>query len=105
MRRDCQELVNWQLPCILLLCCYVLCFLLKEWIALPNALTPWADGHYLPDEPAHLVLEGRHAKVDIISGVTRDEGAFGIRNYANILSNIETKFSSHAFPCKYNQLY
>ena len=49
---------------------------------MPNVLTPWADGHYLPDEPARLVREGRHAKVDIISGVNMDEGAFmALRNY------------------------
>ena len=55
---------------------------MQEWFVMPNVLTPWADGHYLPDEPARLVREGRHAKVDIISGVNMDEGAFmALRNY------------------------
>lgn len=34
------------------------------------------DGDYLPDHPANLVREGRYNKVDVISGVCRDEGAF-----------------------------
>lgn len=43
---------------------------------LPFTFTPWVDGEYLPEHPAQLVLEGRHTQVDIIAGVTRDEGAF-----------------------------
>lgn len=43
---------------------------------------PWVDGHYLPDHPTKLVREGRHAKVDIVSGITRDDGGlFAMRNY------------------------
>lgn len=43
---------------------------------LPFTFTPWVDGEYLPEHPAQLVLDGRHAQVDIIAGVTRNEGAF-----------------------------
>ena len=58
------------------------CISLQDWYIFPNSMSPWADGHYLPDHPAQLVLEGRHAKVDIISGINRDDGAiFALRNY------------------------
>ncbi|XP_050727496.1 esterase E4-like [Eriocheir sinensis] len=49
---------------------------LREWDMLPFTFTPWVDGEYLPEHPAQLVLEGRHAQVDIMAGSTRDEGAF-----------------------------
>lgn len=39
-------------------------------------MVPRVDGDYLPDHPANLVREGRYNKVDVISGVCRDEGAF-----------------------------
>lgn len=48
----------------------------QEWDMLPFTFTPWVDGEYLPEHPAQLVRDGRHAKVDIIAGVTKDEGAF-----------------------------
>ncbi|XP_045131337.1 juvenile hormone esterase-like isoform X2 [Portunus trituberculatus] len=47
----------------------------KKWYTLPLIFTPWVDGHFLPDHPAKLMLDGCHAKVDIISGITRDEGS------------------------------
>ncbi|MPC32134.1 Bile salt-activated lipase [Portunus trituberculatus] len=54
----------------------------KKWYTLPLIFTPWVDGHFLPDHPAKLMLDGCHAKVDIISGITRDEGSlFALRNY------------------------
>lgn len=39
-------------------------------------MVPRVDGDYLPDHPANLVRDGRYNKVDVISGVCRDEGAF-----------------------------
>lgn len=43
---------------------------------------PWVDGHYIPDHPARLVRDGRHAKVDLMSGITQDDGAiFALRKY------------------------
>ncbi|XP_050727486.1 esterase E4-like isoform X2 [Eriocheir sinensis] len=48
---------------------------LRDWGRLPFTFTPWVDGEYIPEHPAQLVLDGRHAQVDIMSGVTRDEGA------------------------------
>uniref|UniRef100_A0A0P4VQD2 Carboxylic ester hydrolase n=1 Tax=Scylla olivacea TaxID=85551 RepID=A0A0P4VQD2_SCYOL len=54
----------------------------RKWFRFPFIFTPWVDGHYLPDHPAQLMRDGRHAKVDIISGITRDEGAIvALRNY------------------------
>lgn len=50
--------------------------ILQKWDMLPFTFTPWVDGKYLPEHPAQLVLEGRHAQVDIMAGSTRDEGAF-----------------------------
>lgn len=37
------------------------------------------DGEFLPAHPATLVREGRYNRVDVLSGVTRDEGAFNAR--------------------------
>ncbi|XP_063860225.1 venom carboxylesterase-6-like [Scylla paramamosain] len=48
----------------------------RKWFTLPLTFTPWVDGHYLPDHPAQLMRDGRLAEVDIISGITRDDGAF-----------------------------
>ena len=63
------------------------CISLQKWSFLPFSFTPWVDGHYLTDHPAQLVREGRHAKVEIISGVTKDEGALlTLRNYIVVIA-------------------
>lgn len=36
---------------------------------------PRVDGEYLPEDPATLVLDGRHAKIDLMAGIVADEGA------------------------------
>lgn len=55
---------------------------------LPFTFAPWVDGDYLPEHPAQLLLEGRHAQVDIIAGVTRDEGAlFASGKYSLSMKN------------------
>lgn len=41
----------------------------------PQVMLPRVDGHFLPDYPAILLRKGWYNKVDIISGVTQDEGA------------------------------
>lgn len=38
-------------------------------------MTPGVDGEYLPEHPAVLLREGRYNKVDIISGINRNDGA------------------------------
>ncbi|XP_050720768.1 cholinesterase 1-like [Eriocheir sinensis] len=48
----------------------------ETWNNFPFHMVPRVDGDYLPDYPANLVREGRYNKVDVISGVCRDEGAF-----------------------------
>ncbi|XP_047488696.1 uncharacterized protein LOC125039021 [Penaeus chinensis] len=47
----------------------------------PYVLTPRVDGEFLPDHPATLVREGRYNRVDVLSGVTRDEGALNARAF------------------------
>ncbi|KAG0727829.1 Venom carboxylesterase-6 [Chionoecetes opilio] len=69
---------------------------LREWNFLPLTFAPWVDGQYLPDHPAALVRDGRHAKVDIISGVTRDDGAiFHLDEAAggSLLEDLQNNFS------------
>lgn len=55
---------------LLLLFCF-----LQEWNMLPFTFAPWVDGDYLPEHPEQLALKGHYAQVDIMAGVTRDEGA------------------------------
>ncbi|XP_047480846.1 juvenile hormone esterase-like [Penaeus chinensis] len=45
------------------------------WYTLPLLLGPRVDGSFLPHEPEKLLKESRHKKIDIITGITRDEGA------------------------------
>lgn len=39
---------------------------------------PRVDGDFLLDDPELLLREAKHARVDVISGVTANEGAFFI---------------------------
>ncbi|XP_050720761.1 acetylcholinesterase-like isoform X6 [Eriocheir sinensis] len=48
----------------------------ETWNNFPFYMAPRVDGDYLPDNPANLVRDGRYNKVDVISGVCRDEGAY-----------------------------
>ncbi|XP_069989027.1 esterase E4 isoform X2 [Penaeus vannamei] len=47
---------------------------LSEWLILPRPMTPRVDGAFLPDKPATLMRQGNYSRVDIMAGVTRDEG-------------------------------
>ena len=42
----------------------------------PIKTAPFVDGNFLEEHPAVLLKEGRHADVDIMIGVTKDEGAW-----------------------------
>lgn len=42
---------------------------------MPAVMVPRVDGDYLPDMPAKLVAEKRYHEVDLMTGVTKDEGA------------------------------
>lgn len=55
-----------------------------EWLLFPLLLGPRVDGQFLPADPDYLMKEGRHKRVDLISGITRDDGAiFTLMTYAN----------------------
>lgn len=61
------------------------------------------DGEYIPAHPAQLVLDGRHAQVDIMSGVTRDEGAlFALRK---VLKYNVIMVYVVSFMCMYAKVY
>ncbi|XP_069973830.1 cocaine esterase-like [Penaeus vannamei] len=47
----------------------------------PVVMTPGVDGEYLPEHPAVLLREGRYNKVDIISGINRNDGALSSTPY------------------------
>nr|XP_053655595.1 LOW QUALITY PROTEIN: juvenile hormone esterase-like [Cherax quadricarinatus] len=45
------------------------------WLNNPSVMTPRVDWDFLPDYPEVLLKSRRYNRVDIISGVTKDEGA------------------------------
>ncbi|KAK3858801.1 hypothetical protein Pcinc_035035 [Petrolisthes cinctipes] len=47
-----------------------------EWLLAPLVVGPRVDGKYLPEEPAFLMKEARHKRVDLMLGTNRHEGAF-----------------------------
>ncbi|XP_042894419.1 cholinesterase 2-like [Penaeus japonicus] len=47
-----------------------------EWFIFPLPTVPRVDGDFLPDEPASLMRQGKYNRVDVMAGITRDEGAF-----------------------------
>ncbi|ROT66414.1 JHE-like carboxylesterase 1 [Penaeus vannamei] len=49
-----------------------------EWFLFPMRMGPRVDGDFLLDDPELLLREAKHARVDVISGVTANEGAFFI---------------------------
>ncbi|XP_027220673.2 juvenile hormone esterase [Penaeus vannamei] len=54
------------------------------WYTLPILLGPRVDGSFLPHDPEKLLKESRHKKIDIISGITKDEGAiFALPTFGN----------------------
>ncbi|XP_050727492.1 cholinesterase 2-like isoform X7 [Eriocheir sinensis] len=68
----------------------------SRWSRMPLTFVPWVDGEYLPEHPAQLVLDGRHAQVEIMSGVTRDEGglfALPVLRKKVLLEQLSTNFS------------
>ncbi|XP_045134687.1 juvenile hormone esterase-like [Portunus trituberculatus] len=68
----------------------------RRWGVLPLTFTPWVDGRFLPRHPAQLISEGQPAQVDMISGITRDDGAlFALPVLANkqLLEELQNNFS------------
>ncbi|XP_047475843.1 cholinesterase 2-like isoform X2 [Penaeus chinensis] len=46
-----------------------------KWFLLPVVALPRNDGDFLPDDPARLMRDGEFHHVNVMSGITRDEGA------------------------------
>ncbi|XP_071526965.1 carboxylic ester hydrolase-like [Panulirus ornatus] len=46
------------------------------WFLLPAVLLPRVDGDFLPSDPATLISEARHSKVDLITGINDHDGSF-----------------------------
>ncbi|XP_069989032.1 juvenile hormone esterase isoform X2 [Penaeus vannamei] len=46
-----------------------------EWFILPAVALPLVDGDFVPDLPARLMQVGAFNQVDLMAGITRDEGA------------------------------
>ncbi|XP_047475927.1 juvenile hormone esterase-like isoform X1 [Penaeus chinensis] len=46
-----------------------------KWFILPMVTTPRIDGDFLPDDPARLVRDGEFHPVNLMAGITRDDGA------------------------------
>ncbi|KAK8743385.1 hypothetical protein OTU49_001416 [Cherax quadricarinatus] len=72
-----------------------------QWYILPITFGPRMDGDFIPDDPAKLILEGRYHKVDLMAGVTGDEGAFATHAMyvnRNLISALEVNFTTTGPP-------
>ncbi|XP_042871788.1 cholinesterase 2-like isoform X2 [Penaeus japonicus] len=47
-----------------------------NWFLLPLVTVPRVDGDFLPDLPARLMRDGDFNHVDLMAGITREDGAF-----------------------------
>lgn len=54
---------------------YSIYLLFQEWFILPAVALPLVDGDFVPDLPARLMQVGAFNQVDLMAGITRDEGA------------------------------
>ncbi|XP_047476081.1 neuroligin-4, Y-linked-like [Penaeus chinensis] len=67
-----------------------------EWFLFPMRMGPRVDGDFLPDDPEVLLRDAKHAHVDVLSGVTANEGAFVINALEaneNTLRSLQENFS------------
>ncbi|XP_069988974.1 juvenile hormone esterase [Penaeus vannamei] len=46
-----------------------------KWFILPLVTAPRVDGDFLPDDPARLMRDGDVHRVNLMAGITRDDGA------------------------------
>ncbi|XP_063590806.1 cholinesterase 2-like [Penaeus indicus] len=46
-----------------------------EWFILPTVALPLVDGDFIPDHPARLMRDGDFNQVELMAGITKDEGA------------------------------
>ncbi|XP_069944808.1 carboxylic ester hydrolase [Cherax quadricarinatus] len=68
-----------------------------QWFISPVPFVPRVDGDFIPGEPAKLILEGRHQMVDLMAGVTRDDGAFtshAMYAMRNLIRDLEANFTT-----------
>ncbi|XP_068238247.1 venom carboxylesterase-6-like isoform X2 [Palaemon carinicauda] len=71
---------------------------LTKWFVFPLMASPRVDGDYLPDHPVRLIREGRYNKVNLITGVTADEGAiFSLPLLArpDLIPSLESNFEEN----------
>lgn len=47
----------------------------QKWFLLPLVTAPRTDGDFLPDDPARLMRDGEVHRVNLMAGITRDDGA------------------------------
>ncbi|KAK4298308.1 hypothetical protein Pmani_029348 [Petrolisthes manimaculis] len=74
---------------------------LAEWFIFPMVAVPRVDGDFLPDSPANIIASGFFNHVDMISGITRDEGIYSTLSlYTKFRPELEllTTNVSHAAP-------
>lgn len=45
----------------------------------PRVIRPTVDGEFLPEHPAKMLRKGNYHRVNFMTGITRDEGAFIVR--------------------------
>ncbi|KAK4300793.1 hypothetical protein Pmani_027027 [Petrolisthes manimaculis] len=67
-----------------------------DWFLMPLRVNPRVDGSFLPDLPWKLLKEGRVNQVDLMSGITKDEGAFfSLAIYGNdeLLNTLNNNFT------------
>ena len=54
---------------------FCLCsFILQTFGRVTTAFTPVVDGEFISEHPAIFMKLGRHLKIDIMAGITKDEG-------------------------------
>ncbi|XP_068236087.1 juvenile hormone esterase-like [Palaemon carinicauda] len=67
------------------------------WFLIPFFAAPRIDGDFIPDHPLRLLKEGRYNKVNVISGITANEGAlFTLPMYntqSHLLEELKNKFT------------
>ncbi|XP_076069707.1 carboxylic ester hydrolase-like [Oratosquilla oratoria] len=70
-----------------------------EFWGLPRYMRPRVDGDFLPDDPRVLLEEGNYNHVDIMSGITKDEGGSftGFMRNEEVVFNNFTRFATYFY--------
>nr|ALO17576.1 juvenile hormone esterase like 7 [Scylla paramamosain] len=67
-----------------------------QWFVIPIIFSPRVDGDYLPDFPANLIAKKLYSEVDLVAGVTKDEGAMATRAMfvrEDLVTQVEKNFT------------